>query len=74
MAHAGEENKENQAPDKNGEGGGEEYKKQENTNERGRNMQSENCNSENHMNESLFTYFYKSEIVFGFLFKFPIAD
>ena len=53
---------------------GEEYKKQENTNERGRNTQSGNYNSENHMNESLFTYFYKSEIVFGFLFKFPVAD
>ena len=52
----------------------EEYKKEENTNESGRNTQSENCNSENHMNKSLFTYFYKSEIVFGFLFKFSIAD
>lgn len=50
------------------------YKKEENTNERGRNTQSEICDIENHMNKSLFTYFYKSEIVFGFLFKFPIAD
>ena len=52
----------------------EEYKKEENTNERGGNTQSVNCNSENHMNKSLFTYFYKSVTVFGFLFKFPIAD
>ena len=52
----------------------EEYKKEENTNERGKYTQSENCNNENHMNKSLFTYFYKSVTVFGFLFKFPIAD
>ena len=52
----------------------EEYKKEENTNERGKYIQSENCNNENHMNKSLFTYFYKSVTVFGFLFKFPIAD
>ena len=51
-----------------------EYKKEENTNERGKYTQSENCNNENHMNKSLFTYFYKSETIFGFLFKFSIAD
>lgn len=50
------------------------YKKEENTYETGRNTESEISNTENHMNKSLFTYFYKSEIVFGFLFKFPIAD
>ena len=73
MAHAGEENKENQAPDKDGKGGGR-VKKEENTNERGKYTQSENCNCENHMNKSLFTHFYKSETIFGFLFKFSIAD
>ena len=52
----------------------EECKKEENANKRGKYTQSENYNSENHMNKSLFTYFYKSETVFGFLFKFPIAD
>ena len=52
----------------------EEYKKEENTNERGKYTQSENCNGENHMNKSLFPYFYKSETVFGFLFKFSIVD
>ena len=52
----------------------EEYKKEENTNEREKYTQSENCNSENHIYKSLCTYFYKSGIVFGFLFKFPIVD
>ena len=27
-----------------------------------------------HMNKRFFTYLYKSEIVFGFLFKFPTTD
>ena len=53
---------------------GKKKKEKGGTQEKKRNTQSGNCIKKEDMNKSFFTYFYKRETVFGFLFKFPITD
>ena len=70
MTHAGEENKKNQAQDKDeGGGGGRVQKEKEDKWKEGVKHRVRIVREKNRMNNNLFTYFCESGIVFGFLYQ-----